>query len=90
MSLKSFKNRYRWLGLITAFVFLAVHAYMRWKFIFESGNTGGMLLAIAMIAALLTFILGMLSLPRWQGFVALAISIYAGYWLGFCPTYAVS
>jgi hypothetical protein len=62
---------------------------MRWEFVFGSGNTGGMLLLIALIAAALTFILGLLSLPRWQSFVALAIVAYSIYWLSG-PTYAIS
>ena len=90
MSLKSFRNRAPWLSLITGAVFLAIHIYIRSKFIFESGNTAGRMLLITMIAALLTFVFGLFSLPRWQGFVALAISAYAGYWFAYGPLYAIS
>jgi len=62
---------------------------MRTKFIFDSGNVGGALLLLALVAAGVTLVLGLLSLPRWQSFVALAISGYALYWLSG-PTYGVS
>ncbi len=90
MSLTSFRHKARWLSLITGFIFLVIHIYMRSKFIFESGNTAGLLLLIAMIAALLTLVFGLFSLPRWQGFIALAIFIYAGYWFAYGPVYAIS
>ena len=81
-------DRTKWLGLLSGAVFLGVSSYMRWQFAFESGNAGGMLLLIALIAAALTFILGILSLTRWQSFVALAIVAYSIYWLSG-PTYAI-
>ena len=86
----SFKEKAGWLSQICGVIFLIIHAYMRSKFIFESGNTAGTLLLVSTVAALLTFVLGIVSLPRWQGFVALAISAYAAYWLVFEPHYAIS
>jgi len=56
--------------------------------VFESGNAAEMLLLIALIAALLTFVFGILSLPQWQGGVAFVIVVYAVYWLSG-PTYAI-
>ena len=76
--------------MIAGIVFLGINAYMRTKFVFDSGNTAGMLLLIAVVAAVFTFICGIFALPRWQGFVALAISVYAGYWLGFCRPYGLA
>jgi hypothetical protein len=90
MSLTSFRNKARWLSLITGIIFLAIHFYMRHKFIFESGNAAARLLLISMIASLLTFVLGLFALPRWQAFIALAISVYAGYWFAYGPLYAIS
>lgn len=75
--------------LATGFLFLVVSTYMRMKFVFESGNTAGLLMFVAMIAALLTLIFGLAAIPRWQSFVALAICGYAIYWLSG-PTYALS
>jgi hypothetical protein len=80
----------RWLSQVTGIIFLLIHAYMWGKFTFESGNTAGMLLLISMVAALLTLVFGVLSLPRWQGLVALCISAYASYWFAFCRLYTVS
>ena len=90
MSLTSFRNKARWLSLIAGAVFLGIHFYMRHKFIFEDGNAAGRLLLISMIAALLTFVFGLFALPRWQAFIALAISVYAGYWFAYGPLYAIS
>ena len=84
-----FRAKTRWLSQISGAVFLITYAYMRSKFIFESGDTAGGLLLISMIAALLTFGFGVMSLPRWQGFVGLAICAYALYWFVFGTHYAV-
>ena len=84
------REKARWLSQITGVIFLLIHAYIRGKFIFESGNAAGMLLLISMVAALLTLVFGILSLPRWQGFVALGITAYAFYWFFFCRLYAIT
>jgi hypothetical protein len=89
MSFAKLKEKTKWLCLASGVIFLATSTYMRMKFVFESGSTGGLLLLLALITALITLILGVVSLPRWQGFVALAISVYAIYWLSG-PTYAIS
>lgn len=89
MSLKTSRERSEWWCLVSGLVFIAVSSYMRMKFIFESGNTGGALLLLALISASVTLVLGLVSLPRWQSFVALAICCYALYWLSG-PTLAVS
>lgn len=90
MNLTSLKEIAKWFGLVSGGVFLFISIYMQRKFIFESGNTAGLLLLIAMIAAGATLLAGILSLPRWQGFVALAISAYAMYWLVFGKLYALA
>ncbi len=89
MSITTFREKSKWWCLVSGFVFIAVSTYMRMKFIFESGNTGGALLLLALITASVTLVLGLVSLPRWQSFVASAISGYALFWLGG-PTYAIS
>jgi hypothetical protein len=88
MNFNQVREKTKWWGLICGAIFLAVSSYMRWKFLFESGNVGGMLLLTALIAALLTFVFGILSLPRWQGVVAFVIVGYAVYWLSR-PAYAI-
>jgi glucan phosphoethanolaminetransferase (alkaline phosphatase superfamily) len=88
MNLNQVRDKSKWWSLICAAIFLVISSYMRWKFVFESGNAAGRLLLIALIAALLTFIFGILSVPRWQSVVAFAIVVYAAYWLSG-PTYAI-
>ena len=63
---------------------------MRVIFVFASGNDGAMLFLISLVAVTLTFLLGILALPRWQGFIALGICAYAVYWIAFYDAYAVS
>ena len=89
MEFRELKERTKWLCLATGVVFLAVSTYMRIVFVFESGNAAGFLLLIAMISAFSTLVLGAVSVPRWQSFIALAICGYAVYWLSG-RTYAVS
>jgi hypothetical protein len=80
MSFRAFREKSKWWCLATASVFIVVSSYMRMKFIFEWGNNGGALLLLALISACVTLILGLISLPRWQSFVALAVCCYAVYW----------
>jgi len=59
------------------------------KYIFENANEAGTLLLIAMIATVLAFIFGVVSLPRWQGFGAIGIFGLAAYYFLFSPLYAI-
>ena len=90
MTLAQLRQRSRWWSLVFGLLFLIINIEMRIIFVFESGNTGGMLLLISLVAIVLTFVLGILALPRWQGFVALGICVYVGYWIASYPPYAVS
>ena len=90
MNFAAFKEKAKWCSLASGALFLIISVYMQRKFIFESGNTAGRLLLIAMIAALVTLVLGILSLPRWQSFIALGIAGYAIYWLAFGIPYALA
>jgi hypothetical protein len=79
MTFGLFRERAAWLSQITCVVFLVVSAYVQGKSVFWGGcKTLGL---VAAVAALLTLLLGALALPRWQGFVALAVSAYAVYWM---------
>jgi hypothetical protein len=89
MKLKKIKEAAKWWGLLFGATFLLISSYMRWKYVFESGNLGGKFLLASLILILLTFVSGALALPRWQGFLALAIVGYALYWLSG-PTYALA
>lgn len=69
---------------------LGIIVFVRTRFIFDSGNTAVMLLLISMFTALLTFIFGVASLPRWQGFVALAVFGIVAYFLLFERLYGLA
>lgn len=90
MNFTSFKAKAKWWCLASGALFLVISGYMQKKFIFESGTTAGRFLLVAMIAALFTLVLGIVSLPRWQGFVALVIAAYATYWLAFGIPYGLA
>ena len=90
MKLATFKEKSKWWCLGSGIVFLLASSYMRIKFIFESGNTGGALLLIALVAVSVTLVLALVTLPRWQSFIGLATCAYGLYWFFNCPIYAVS
>jgi hypothetical protein len=52
MNFNQVREKTKWWGLICGAIFLVISSYIRWKFVFESGNAAGMLLLIALIAAL--------------------------------------
>jgi len=88
--LRIIKDGAKWYGLATGTLFLIISTYMRVKFVFDSGNFAGALLMAAIILAVLTLLFGLLSLPRWQAWIALAVSGYAFYLLVFTRLYGVS
>jgi hypothetical protein len=90
MTLAQLRDRSRWWCLVFGLLFLVINIEMRVIVVFASGNDGGMLLLISLGAVILSLILGILALPRWQGFVALGIFAYAVYWLTFYDAYAVA
>ena len=89
MSRKSFKEVAKWTSLVWAAIALGLVLYVRTKFIFDSGNTAGMLVLVAMVAAVFTLIFGVAALPRWQGFLALAAFVAVAYFIFFTRLYGV-
>lgn len=90
MSGNTIKQLCPWFSQFTAVAALILIAFVRGKYAFVFGNTAGMLLLAATIAAVLTFILGIISLPRWQGFVALAAFCFVAYCLLFVNMYVLA
>lgn len=80
----------KWLGIISAIFSLGLTIYIKTKFVFESGNRAGAILLIAIVAAGIGLISGALSLPKWQGILALVIVGFVGYCVLFTPLYALS
>ena len=89
MSFQRLKKYSPWLSQASAAVSLLIFVFMRVKFVFDSGNTAGMLLLILMLTSLLTLIFGVAALPRWQGFVALGIFGLVAYYILFERMYGV-
>ncbi len=89
MNCKTFKTYSIWLSQVNAAVSLIIVVFIQSKHIFYSGKAAGQLLFIAMITAALAFIFGIASLPRWQGFLALAIFGYVAYCILFTSLYAI-
>lgn len=79
-----------WMSQVSAVVSLIAVVFLRSKFIFESGNTAGMLVLFAMVTWLLTLIFGVAALPRWQGFAALGIFGVLAYNILVEPLYALA
>ena len=90
MDYKIFKEYSKWLSQIFAVVSLITIVYVKSKWLFVTGSNGGFLVLISLIAAILTFIFGIVSIPRWQGFVALTIFCFVMYCILFTPLYAIS
>ena len=89
MSLQKFREHSKWLSQISAVVSLVIVVSLKSKHVFESGNAAGTLLLVAIITSLLTLVFGIASLPRWQGFVSLAIFVPVAYLILFTPLYGI-
>ncbi len=90
MNYQTIKEHSKWLSQLSAATSLILVVFLQSKFIFSSGNFAGKLVLILLIAEIFTFIFGVISLPRWQGFVALAIFSYVAYRILFTPLYALA
>ena len=90
MDYKTFEFYSKWLSQISAAIALITIIFVKSKFVFDSGNTAGNLILISIIAALLALVLGIVSLPRWQGLVAIAIFSYVAYCILFTPIYVIT
>lgn len=84
------KHWAKWYGLTTGALLLIITTYMRIKFVFQSENFAGSLLMTAIVLVILTLLFGLLSLPKWQAWTALAISGYGFYLLLFTRLYGIS
>ena len=76
------KDKIKWFCVASATVFILVTSYMRFKWGFnycEEGAGPWQLVAFAM--GLLTIVLTLLCLPRWQSLYGIAVIVYATYWL---------
>ncbi len=89
MNYKTFKEYSNLLSQVSAVMSLIIVVFLRSKGVFNDDFVPGTLLLIAMITAVFTFIFSVISLPRWQSFVALAVFSYVTYFLLFTPLYGI-
>jgi hypothetical protein len=90
MSLPFLKNLMLWGSQLGAVSSLTIIVYVKSKFIFDSCNEPGLLIFCAMVTSGLTFILSIVSLPRWQAIISLVIIGYIAYQLLFNQLYVPS
>lgn len=83
------KDRVKWYALASGCVFLALSTYVKYvKVVFYYAEEANGYMRSALLAAIATLVLGLMSLPRWQSFFALAVVVYALYWFSR-PAYAI-
>ena len=82
------KEKVKWYGVVSGCVFLVVSTKLHVKYVFEDTRIANFLLLTSIISALLTMVFGLMSLPRWQSFFAIAVFGYALYWFTQ-PAYAI-
>ena len=75
-----FKDKIKWYGVASGGLFLTISTYVSVKHVFWTSQEARRLQYFALGFAILTLVLGLLSLPRWQSFFSLAIVIYSLYW----------
>ena len=77
-------------GFVAAAVSVGILILVRIHFIFQSGNTAGTLLLLALLTTMLALVCGIAALPKWSGFVILTLVAVLAYCLLFLPLYAVA
>ena len=90
MSYRKFKSAAEWLSILLAAASLATISYVKIRFVFDSGNLAALLVSISLAAGLLALVLGLVSLPRWRGGVALVIVAFVAYLVVFTRLYGLS
>lgn len=88
MSFSSIREKAKWWCLFAGSVFLSASSYLKAVYVFTFTTLPSLLLLIALLAATLTLVFGVLAFPRWQSYVAITICGYAIYWMTL-PPYAI-
>ena len=81
-----------WYGLLSGSMFLGLSTLMcnPFVFLFESIILIRALAVVALTLAILTVIFGLVTVPRWQGWIAIGVFAYAIYWVFFMPIYGIT
>jgi hypothetical protein len=78
----TFRDRIKWWSVGSGALFMAISSYMRLKWGFNYCEEGaGVWQLIAFATGLVTLCLVILTLPKWQSWVGIAVLLYAFYWL---------
>ena len=87
-SFAEFRRWALWGSQLGGATFLVIWAYLTGTLVFVDTYWASKMLALSLVMYVVTFVLGVVSLPRWQGFVALAICACGTYWYT-TPAYAL-
>lgn len=84
------KNKLAYLGLILASLSLTFLGFVKWHFVFESGNVASVLVSIVLVTGIIGLVLGILTTPRWQAIVTLFIVAVVAYFVLFTQLYGLN
>ena len=83
------KNVVAWLGLLATFASLACLTCLKVIFVYDSITFPRFLVGLTEITAILAGVLGIASLPRWQGFFSIVVFLIVSYLVLFTPLWAL-
>jgi hypothetical protein len=83
------KDRMKWFAVLSGCTFLAISSYIKYvRMVYYIGEEARFHMQLAILAALATLVFGLMSLPRWQSFFALAVFAYSFYYFSR-PAYGI-
>jgi hypothetical protein len=63
----------KWLGLTNALVSIGTISYIKFRFVFESGNVAGKLVLLSLATSFLAALLGIYEFRRWQSWLSFVL-----------------
>ena len=76
---ESVKDKAKWYGVVSACVFMVASTYMLRTAVFYDTRLPWIIFYLEFTTALSSLIFGLLSFPKWQSYVALAVWVYSFY-----------
>jgi hypothetical protein len=90
MNFKKLRVIFGPLSVGLAAISLLLIVYVKWRFVFESGNEAATLVLVSLIAALVAFVLALISMPRLLAIGTFVMVIIVLYTIFFTSLYALS
>ncbi|MDM7924378.1 MAG: hypothetical protein QUS14_18995 [Pyrinomonadaceae bacterium] len=92
MKEENFVDRYRisWIAFVLSIISLGVVIYLKTVFVFDDVNFAQGLTTLSFFTAIGATILGLFSIRRWQGIVAVLVASVSLYFNLFGPIWAIS